>query len=288
MKAVLKTAEGAKKGNEFRLYWKQQKVPRRGMKAVLKTAKGAKKGNEGCTENSRRCQEGKWRLYWKQQKVPRRKMKALLKTAEGAKKENEGSTENSRRCQEGKWRLYWKQQKVPRRKMKVIPCHRWWSKVSETHIWLVIVFVLRWVVSGEVLVGTKIPDWGGRGRLYLMLRCEHQSDSLLRWWSSGSHFNVSLIVGGRVTRKTVSMHHSFWKEESWNRNRGSPAYQPNALITARPAWLTLLAHRLGLVFLLTLILVVPFSLLPLSSRICQVLIVLSSLTKFIFLIFIKH
>ena len=162
MKAVLKTAEGAKKGNEFRLYWKQQKVPRRGMKAVLKTAKGAKKGNEGSTENSRRCQEGKWRLYWKQQKVPRREMKALLKTAEGAKKENEGSTENSRRCQEGKWRLYWKQQKVPRRKMKVIPCHRWWSKVSETHIWLVIVFVLRWVVSGEVLVGTKIPDWGGK------------------------------------------------------------------------------------------------------------------------------
>ena len=60
------------------------------------TAEGAKKGNEGSTENSRRCQEGKWRLYWKQQKVPRREMKAVLKTAEGAKKGNE-------------FRLYWKQ-----------------------------------------------------------------------------------------------------------------------------------------------------------------------------------
>ena len=58
-------------------------------------------------------------------------------------------------------------------------------------------------------MGSEIQGGGGRGRLYLMLHCQHQTDSLLRWWSSGSHFNVSLIVGGTVTIKTVSMNHSF-------------------------------------------------------------------------------
>ena len=49
--------------------------------------------------------------------------------------------------------------------------------------------------------------------------------------SNESHFKVSLIVRGKVT-KTVSSDHNFWRERraEADLNRGPSAYQPNALL----------------------------------------------------------
>ena len=59
--------------------------------------------------------------------------------------------------------------------------------------------VQHWVVSEEVLAGTKIPGGGERGRLYITLHCHHQNDSRIKMGSDVSHFHVSLIVRNKVT-----------------------------------------------------------------------------------------
>ena len=70
------------------------------------------------------------------------------------------------------------------------------------------------VVSEEVLAGTKIPRGKGRLRPYLMLNCRHQNDYALRW-AAVSHFNVSLIVRGKVT-ETASIKQLLKRKESWS------------------------------------------------------------------------
>ena len=60
-------------------------------------------------------------------------------------------------------------------------------------------------------------DWGEGGMevmeegeyIYLSLHCHHQNDSCIKMGSDESHFNVSLIVRGKVTIKTVSTDHNF-------------------------------------------------------------------------------
>ena len=60
----------------------------------------------------------------------------------------------------------------------------------------------------------------GRGKreiIYLLLHCHHQNDSCIKM----GHFNVSLIVRDKVTRRE--------RRAEADSNRGPSAYQPNAL-----------------------------------------------------------
>ena len=43
--------------------------------------------------------------------------------------------------------------------------------------------------------------WGEREIIYLSLHCHHQNDFCIKVGSDESHFNVSLIVRGKVTRQ---------------------------------------------------------------------------------------
>ena len=45
--------------------------------------------------------------------------------------------------------------------------------------------------------------------IYLPLHCHHQNDPSIKMGSDESHFNVSLIVRDKVTKKTVSTDHIF-------------------------------------------------------------------------------
>ena len=45
--------------------------------------------------------------------------------------------------------------------------------------------------------------------IYLSLHCHHQNDFCIKVGSDESHFNVSLTVRDKVTKKTVSTDHSF-------------------------------------------------------------------------------
>ena len=51
--------------------------------------------------------------------------------------------------------------------------------------------------------------WGEREIIYLSLHWHHQNDSFILMGSNKSHFNVSLIVKDKVTKKTVSTDHYF-------------------------------------------------------------------------------
>ena len=104
----------------------------------------------------------------------------------------------------------------------------------------------RRAVSVEVLVGTEIPGGGGRGRLYITLHCHHYNDSCIK--SYDSHFSVFTNCEGQ-SRKTMSTDDNFWRE--WRTeaesNRGSSAYEPNALPLNRTgsfSLLFLLSHHL--------------------------------------------
>ena len=43
--------------------------------------------------------------------------------------------------------------------------------------------------------------WGKGESIYLSLHCHHQNDSCIKMGSDESHFNVSVIVRDKVTRK---------------------------------------------------------------------------------------
>ena len=43
--------------------------------------------------------------------------------------------------------------------------------------------------------------WGKRESIYQSLHCHHQNDSCIKMGSDESHFNVSLIVRDKVTRR---------------------------------------------------------------------------------------
>ena len=47
-----------------------------------------------------------------------------------------------------------------------------------------------------------VRKWGKREEyIYLSLHCHHQNDACIKIGSDDSHFNVSLIVRGKVTRQ---------------------------------------------------------------------------------------
>ena len=52
-------------------------------------------------------------------------------------------------------------------------------------------------------------EMGKREIIYLSLHCHHQNDSCIKMGSDESHFHVSLIVGDKVSNKTVSTDHNF-------------------------------------------------------------------------------
>ena len=48
---------------------------------------------------------------------------------------------------------------------------------------------------------SSVWRWGKRGVIYLSLHCRNQNDSCIKMGSDESHFNVSLIVKDKVTRR---------------------------------------------------------------------------------------
>ena len=73
--------------------------------------------------------------------------------------------------------------------------------------------------------------WGGGGGekmyiTYLSLYCHHQNDFCIKIGSNKSHFNVSLIVRGKVTRECL---HITISEEKADLNWAPSAYQPYSL-----------------------------------------------------------
>ena len=59
---------------------------------------------------------------------------------------------------------------------------------------------------------------------------DHQNDSCIKIGSDESHFNVSVILRDKVTRQCpqITTFEERRAEADWN--RGSSAYQPNALL----------------------------------------------------------
>ena len=49
-----------------------------------------------------------------------------------------------------------------------------------------------------------MEEGGGRDIIYLSLHCHHQNDSCIKMGSDESHFNVSLIVRDKVTRRITT------------------------------------------------------------------------------------
>ena len=64
--------------------------------------------------------------------------------------------------------------------------------------------------------------------IYLSLHCHHQNDSCIKMGSNESHFNISLIVGDKVTRQRPQTTKRKRRAEA-DSNRDPSAYQPNAL-----------------------------------------------------------
>ena len=63
------------------------------------------------------------------------------------------------------------------------------------------------------VVRTSIPGDGTRGRLCLTLHCHRQNDFHIKIGSDESHFNVSLTIKGRWSRKTCVHKSPFLKRE---------------------------------------------------------------------------
>ena len=83
--------------------------------------------------------------------------------------------------------------------------------------WLVIhtfnaeVFPRRYCWGRGRLYSGKRETTLGRGKLFLPLQCHHQIDFCIKIGSDDNYFNVSLIVGSKVT-KTVSTDNNYWRE----------------------------------------------------------------------------
>ena len=59
--------------------------------------------------------------------------------------------------------------------------------------------------GGGMEVGKEGGNMEGRGRLRLSLHCRHQKESCIKIGSDENHFNVSLIVRDKVSRKCPSV-----------------------------------------------------------------------------------
>ena len=67
------------------------------------------------------------------------------------------------------------------------------------------------ITSTETIRLVRDGEKGGRGKreiIYLSLHCHHQNDSCIKMGSDESHFNVSLIVSDKITKR-VSINHNF-------------------------------------------------------------------------------
>ena len=73
--------------------------------------------------------------------------------------------------------------------------------------------------------GKGVWRWGKRA-----IHCHHKNDSCIKMGSDESHFNVSLIVSDKVTRRCLQTT-AFWKRKKRNRAEA-------LLLTARPNRLT--------------------------------------------------
>ena len=60
---------------------------------------------------------------------------------------------------------------------------------------------IRLIRDGEKKMGKRVWRWGEREIIYPSLHSHHQNDSCIKTGSNESHFNVSLIVGDKVTRQ---------------------------------------------------------------------------------------
>ena len=69
---------------------------------------------------------------------------------------------------------------------------------------------------------------GEREIIYLSLHCHYQNDSCIKMDSDESHFNVSLIMGDKVTRQCIQTT-TFEEKGEPKQIRRHSAYQPNAL-----------------------------------------------------------
>ena len=58
----------------------------------------------------------------------------------------------------------------------------------------------RLIRDGEKGSGKGVWRWGKRKIIYLLLHCHHQNHSCIKMGNNESHFNVSLIVRGKVIR----------------------------------------------------------------------------------------
>ena len=87
------------------------------------------------------------------------------------------------------------------------------------------------------------------------LHCHHRNDPCIKMGSDKSHFNVSLIVREKVTNKTVSTNHNFWREMRTEvyLNWGPSAYQPNALPLGQTSSLLTVTRFCWTAFLVLLI-----------------------------------
>ena len=63
-----------------------------------------------------------------------------------------------------------------------------------------IIYSTRLIRDGEE-EGKGVWRWGEREIIHLSLHCHHQNDSYIKMGSDESHFNVSLIVRDKVTRR---------------------------------------------------------------------------------------
>ena len=77
------------------------------------------------------------------------------------------------------------------------------------------------------------------------LDCLHKNDTCIKLGSDESHFNVSLIVRGKVT-KTVSINHNFRRERSEESRSG---IEPTSFCFTRPYRWAKPAHAGSLQFL---------------------------------------
>ena len=95
---------------------------------------------------------------------------------------------------------------------------------------------MRLIRDGEK--GGRGYGGGGRGKiLYLSLHCYHQNDSCIKIGNDESHFNVSLIVGDKVTRRCP--------QTTTLEAKGGPKQIRTEvpLLTSQPNWLQKKASR---------------------------------------------
>ena len=77
---------------------------------------------------------------------------------------------------------------------------------------------IRLIRDGEK--GGGIRRWGKREIIYLSLYCHHQNDSCIKMGSDVSHFNVSLIVRGKVpTQGLATWTYMYTGPMPWKSNK---------------------------------------------------------------------